>query len=194
MVTSQPRWIDIFCTHYILSHIEKTERHDRMIEILQQMVDFSSTSPTWKSEHIRRGEDFRLCIVGMQPRLVSIWNDDLSAFTQKAASIYGSWFKKKTYNPYAVSALLDFAITPSGSFMIKDAFIIFKAFFDLGQAHAQIAPPKGLVFMGTPQHDQKLATVLDYVWKNKKEVLTSDNAVFKNLQRPCSIFSSVEKP
>lgn len=173
------RWIDIFCTHFILSHIEKTKRHDRMIAILQEMVQFSYTSPTWKSEHIRRGEDFRLCIVGMQPMLVSIWKDDLSAFTQKAASIYGSWFKKKTYNPYAVSALLDFVITPSGSFMVKDAFIIFKAFFDMGQAHAQIASPKGLVFMGTPQHDQKLANVLDYVWKNKKEVLTTDNAVFK---------------
>lgn len=178
------RWIDIFCTYYILSHVEKKERHDRMIHILQEMVEFSYTSSTWKTKHIRRGEDFRLCVVGMQPQLNSIWADDLTAFTQKADAIYRTWFMKKSINPYAVSALLDFIITRSGEFMFKDAFVIFKAFFGLGQAYTEVDTLKEMVNMGTPQHDQKLATVLDYGWKNKKEIIVSDPAVlqiFKDL-------------
>lgn len=178
------RWIDIFCTHYFLSHVEKKERHERMIQILQEMVVFSYTSPTWKTKHIRRGEDFRLCVVGMQPQLISIWADDLTAFTQKSEAIYRTWFMKKSINPYAVSALLEFVITRSGEFMFKDAFIIFKAFFGLGQAYAETSAPKGMVYMGTPQQDQKLAIVLDYGWKHKKDIIVSDPAVlqiFKDL-------------
>lgn len=173
------RWIDIFCTHYFLSHVEKKERHERMIQIMQEMVEFSYTSPTWKSKHIRQGEDFRLCVVGMQPQLISIWTDDLTAFTQKSDAIYRTWFIKKSINPYAVSALLDFVITRSGEFMFKDAFIIFKAFFGLGQAYAETSAPKGMVYMGTPQQDQKLAIVLVYGWKNKKDIIVSDPAIFQ---------------
>jgi hypothetical protein len=178
------KWIDIYCTHFILSHIVKKERLEKMIQILQEMVEFSYTSPTWKSKHISRGEDFRLCVVGMQPQLISIWADDLTAFTQKSAAIYRTWFMKKSINPYAVSALLDFVITRSGEFMFKEAFVIFKTFFGLGQAYAEAGTSKGMVYMGTPQQDQKLATVLDYGWKNKKEIIVSDPAVlqiFKDL-------------
>jgi hypothetical protein len=153
-----------------------------MVVILEQMVEFSKTCPTWQTKHIERSEDFRLCIVGMQPRLITIWTDDFSGFMEKSKSIYRDWFLKKKINPFAVSALLDLIITGSGEFMIKDALIIFKAFFGLGQIYGQSTPSKGFVYLGTPNHDRKLATALAYIWKNKKSILKSDDSSLRIFQ------------
>lgn len=173
------RWIDIYCTHFFLANIQKPERYDKMVRLLEQMVEFAKINLAWQTKHIKRSEDFRLCVIGMQTNLITIWTDDFSTFMEKAGVIYRNWFLKNKINPFAVSALLDFVITRSGEFIIKDAFVIFKAFFGLGQLYAQSKSPAGYVFIGTPNHDRKLATVLDYIWKNKKSILKSDKSCFK---------------
>jgi ABC-type oligopeptide transport system ATPase subunit len=174
-----PRWVDSFCTHFFLFNIQKSERQDNMVTLLGRMVEFSQTSPTWQLKNIGRSEDFRLCVLGMQPRLVSIWDDDFSVFMEKAKKIYQLWFLKNKFNPFAVSALLDFIVTRSADYIIKDALTVFKAFFGLSQYYTQATPVNGFVSMVSPDHDYKLSNALNYLLKNKKHVFKSDKLSFK---------------
>jgi hypothetical protein len=178
-----PKWIDRFCTYIFLLNVEKPDRHPRLVQLLKKMVEFSEGSTTWQTKKLGgRGEDFRLCLLGLQPGLMTIWTDDLTGFTQQAGQLYTNWFLKRKINPYAIKALLDFVITRSGEFIMKEALVLFKYFFDFGQRYAQVDPPKGVIYIGTPDHDAKLARVLDHVWKKKKAMLQTDRPLLTIFQ------------
>jgi len=173
-----PKWVDQFCTNFFLYNIEKPDRQLRMVQLLENMVSFSEGCRTWKAKHaVVKGEDFRLCLLGVQPRLISIWKDDLTRFTHQATHLYQQWFLKKRINPYAIIALLDFVVTRSGEFMLKEALGIMQYFALFEQKMAEADRPQGLVYRGVPNLEAKLANVLGYIWKNKKTMLQANRAM-----------------
>lgn len=173
------RWIERFCTYYFLTNVEKTERHDKMIVLLREMLEFTNNLSTWSTKHINSHEDFRLCIVGMQRTMLNIWGDDLNAFTNKAQEIYKKWFLKNKINHHAVLSLLDFCTRKSGEFIFKEALMILKIFFGMGEIMERQETPKGYVLVGHPEHDSKLAIALATIWEKQKTFLKKEGVYFK---------------
>lgn len=172
------RIIEIFCNHFYLKNITEAERYPAMIKLIEAMMVFAAGSTTWKAEHISRGEDFRVAIMGMSPQIVSIWTDDYTAFMTLAKAHYVKWFTKHRINPYSVSALLDVVVSRSGDIFVADALPIFKFFFGLSQARAELPANDKFIFVGVPEHNSKLAKALNYIWNNKKSVLQTNDGLF----------------
>lgn len=186
--------IDTFCKSFFLYNLGFPERHEKMVEILKEMVEFTYTASTWTNVHISRHEDFRLAVVGMQQDFVSIWTDDYISFMDKANAIYTTWFVKRKLNPFAVLSLLDFIMAKSGEFIIPTGLIIINAFFKFGVTIAQGPPPKHMVYVGHPDHDAKLALALSYLWNNKKKIVLSSQDIFDNYKDLVQYLISINNP
>lgn len=174
-----PKLIEQFCTYFYLRNIEKKERHERMVGLIREMLVFTSVASTWSTKHINRHEDFRLCIMGMQHSLLSIWGDDLTPFTTLAQEDYKKWFLKNRLNHHVVESLLDFCTKKSGAFIYKEALMVFRFFFGLGELLEQRPTPKGYVQVGHPEHDYKLAIALSDIWEKQKNQLKRDDILLK---------------
>lgn len=166
-----------FCNTYFVN-LDKPQKTDEMVALLQEMVEYTHTAPTWATRYANRFEDFRICLLGFHSWRQDMCKHDYSTFTQKAESIYKKWFAKRQMNPFATDALLDFIVTPSGRFMLKNGLYHLAVFFNYSLRVSQQEAPKGRVWTGHPELDNKLASTLSALWEFQREQLTADRQVY----------------
>ncbi|MEI3802332.1 MULTISPECIES: AAA family ATPase [unclassified Chitinophaga] len=167
------KWIQTFCNSFYVN-LDTPDIRDKMVKLLNQMVEYTYTSSTWETKHIDRFSDFRICIMGFHPWMCDVWKYDYSAFTSAAEPIYKKWFSKKKWNPYVIDSLLSFITTPSGKFMLKDGLRILTFFFQLSLHQSQQKAPEGLVWVGHKDLDDKLATCLSALWQYFSDNMKTD--------------------
>lgn len=169
--------IQTFCNHFFVN-LDTQIARDKMVRVLNEMIEFTYTSPTWATRRIDRFEDFRVCVMGFHPWMRDIWKHDYSAFTSMAEPIYRKWFNKKRLNAFVIDALLDFITTPSGNFMLKDGLRILALFFRTGLHISQQKPVEGMVWAGHKDLDDKLASIMSAIWQYHADSIKSDKECF----------------
>lgn len=158
------KWIQTFCNSFFVN-LDSPDVRDKMVTLLNEMIEYTYSSPTWATKHIDRFSDFRICVMGFHPWMCDVWKYDYSAFTSAAELIYKKWFNKKQINPFVIDSLLGFIITPSGKFMLKDGLKILTLFFRMSLYQSQQKAPEGKVWVGNKDLDDKLALALSALWQ-----------------------------
>lgn len=167
------KWIQTFCNFFFVN-LDHPDVRDKMVKLLNEMVEYTYSSPTWATKHVDRFSDFRICVMGFYSWMRDVWKHDYSAFTSVAEPIYIKWFNKKQWNPYVIDSLLDFVTTPSGKFMLKDGLRILVVFFRLSLHQSQQKAPEGMVWVGHKDLDDKLATCLSALWQYFSDDIKTD--------------------
>jgi len=145
-----------------------------MVKLLNEMVEYTYSSPAWTTKHIDRFSDFRICVMGFHSWMNDVWKHDYSAFTSAAEPIYKKWFNKKQLNPFVIDSLLGFITTPSGKFMLKDGLRFLTVFFQLSLHQSQQKAPDGMIWVGHKELDDKLALALSALWQYYPDALKAD--------------------
>jgi hypothetical protein len=185
------KWIKSFCNTFF-TNLDHTDTYDQMIKVLEEMVVFTQAAETWKTAHIKRFEDFRLCLLGLNPAFMRFWKHDYSLFTEKAKHIYLQWFLKRPYNPLCLSALLDFMITKSGAFALKEGLFITAYYCSFSMQYRLLPTPENSTWVGNPELDNKLAATFTYLSKTQLTEIKADESSFKSFKEVVQYLMSVQ--
>ncbi|TKK64367.1 hypothetical protein FC093_22705 [Ilyomonas limi] len=173
-----PQHIETFCNSFFLHNLDVTSNYTKMVMLLDEMVKYSYSSPTWITKKVGRFKDFRICLLGFHPWMSNVWKHDYSAFTSKAEDIYKNWFDKNQLNHHAIEILLGFVTTPSGAFMLEYGIKISTLFFKLGLHLKYQTPPDNKVWVGHKELDDKLSNTLSYLWQFRKDDIKRDKHLY----------------
>jgi hypothetical protein len=157
------------------------------------MIFFTSKWPMWETKKsFKRWEDFRSSILGLDPRTVSIWQQDYSAFVNEASPLYTNWFNKNRYNPHTISSLMSFMVSNSGISFLQEGLQHLNAFFLAALQHRNEKPPDGKVYVGNKDLDDKLATTLSFLWEQKRGLIKDSHEMFSAYRELLQYLAAIE--
>lgn len=172
-------WINIFFNAFFRIHLQYPDNYPKIIALLSKMIFFTDKWLTWETKKsFKRWEDFRNCILGLDPRTITIWQQDYSTFVKQASPLYSSWFKKKRYNPHTISSLMNFIISQSGISLLPEGLQHLKVFFSESLKQRNEKPPEGKVYVGNKELDDKLASTLSFLWEQKRSLIKDSDEMF----------------
>lgn len=173
--------IELLMRCFYLKNIDRPAEHGMMVQLLHRMVIFTKDLETWKIASVDRQSDFRLCLYGLDPDTVGIWEDDFSDFTARCQDLYSIYLTKSSLNPYVMLGLLKFLPTPSGIFMLFKGLYTLNLFFGMALKMKENAP-EGRIYVGHPKHDKKLEDCLNTLWhKYRANLIDEDSLVLFRL-------------
>ena len=172
-------WNSIFFNSFLRLHLPHPEIYPQVIALLHKIILFTAKWTTWEvKKAFRRWDDFRDCILGLDPKTVSFWKIDYSGFIKEAATLYQHWFKKNSHNPHTISGLMSFMVTDSGASFLEAGLDQVKNFFSEAIQERSKKPPEGKVYVGHKELDDKLASTLIYLWEHKRDFVKGSTAMF----------------
>lgn len=172
-------WNSIFFNNFLRLHVPRPEIYPRVIALLQKIILFTTKWTTWETNKaFRRWDDFRDSILGLDPKTVSFWKIDYSGFVKEATTLYQYWFKKNSHNPHTISGLMSFIVTDSGASFLEAGLEQVKNFFSGAIQERSKKPPEGKVYVGNKELDDKLASILIYLWEHKRELVKGSAGMF----------------
>ena len=177
-----PKFIETFCNAIFL-YLDHPGEHHRLGQILNEMIEFTYTCPTWASRKTERFKDFRICVLGFHPWITEIWKHDYSDFTTVAAKTYTKWFIKNKLNHHVLEVLLKFITTASGKFMLKTGLQIATVHFEFSLWSSQQTPPEGKVWVGNPELDTRLALTVGELWQRHALELKADKEIYQSFRK-----------
>ena len=187
------KWITIFCNSYFQLHIADKDSYPTFINQFEKMVAFSLNFFTWETKKsFNRHEDFRNCVIGFNPKIMDMWNNDYSDFIEKTKTIYQQWFLKNTYNPHTIESMIKFMVTKSSEFLLVDIFLALKKFFSASLQRRNVLPPANSIYVGHKDLDDRLASSLAKLWEQKKDLLKKDESIFSNYRELLQYLIAIE--
>ncbi|MBX2933843.1 MAG: ATP-binding protein [Ferruginibacter sp.] len=172
-------WNAVFFNAFLILQVPHLEIYPKVIALLHKIILFTNKWATWETKKaFRRWDDFRDCILGLDPKTVSFWKIDYSGFVKDATVLYQYWFKKNLHNPHTLSGLMSFMVTDSGASFLEGGLEQVKNFFSAAILERSKKPPEGKVYVGNKELDDKLLSTLIYLWEHKRDLVKGSTAMF----------------
>ena len=186
-------WITIFFNGFFRIHLQYQDNYPKIIALLSKMILFTDKWSTWETRmSFKRWKDFRNCILGLDPKTVTIWQHEYSEFVKEASSLYSYWFKKNRSNPHTLSSLMSFIISHSGIFFLPEGLQHLKVFFSSSFQRRNEKPPEGNVYVGHKELDDKLASTLSFLWEQKRSLIKNSDEMFLAYRELLQYLVSIE--
>lgn len=186
-------WNTFFFNSFLRLHVPQPTTYPTVVTLLYKIILFTQKWPTWqKDKAFRRWDDFRNCLLGLDPKTISLWKDDYAVFIKEATPLYKYWFKKNSYNPHTISGLMSFIVTDSGASFLETGLAQVKNFFSAAIQQRNKKPPEGKIYVGHKDLDDKLASMLVYLWEHKRESVRGSAKMFASYREMLQYLVAIE--